>query len=99
MSSNIFVCCSSFVVVVVVVCCLRGGTKDDVEGGVFAPRQGLLAEMEKQYEAFCRTACKWAAWCSCAFNVFGGKVLVESLHGCCVENTCQDDVGSVADSV
>eukprot|EP00752_Nemacystus_decipiens_P012915 g11430.t1 len=45
---------------------------EDDEEAVFAPRQGLLAEMEKQYEAFCRTAVKWAACCSCAFNVFGG---------------------------
>eukprot|EP00903_Cladosiphon_okamuranus_P006237 g6122.t1 len=44
---------------------------DEEAGGGFAP-QGLLAEMERQYEAFCRTACKWAAWCSCTFNVFGG---------------------------
>ncbi len=39
-----------------------------------APRHGLLVEMEMKYEAFCRTACKWAAWCSCNFNVFGGEL-------------------------
>lgn len=44
----------------------------DHEGVMVAPRHGLLAEMEMKYEAFCRTACKWAAWCSCTFNVFGG---------------------------
>ncbi|CAN0350961.1 unnamed protein product [Ectocarpus sp. 6 AP-2014] len=44
---------------------------DDEDGGV-APRHGLLSEMEKKYESFCRSAVKVLAWCSCAFNVFGG---------------------------
>ncbi|CAN0072625.1 unnamed protein product, partial [Ectocarpus fasciculatus] len=44
---------------------------DDEDSGV-APRHGLLSEMEKKYESFCRSAMKVLAWCSCAFNVFGG---------------------------
>ncbi|CAN0105085.1 unnamed protein product, partial [Ectocarpus sp. 4 AP-2014] len=44
---------------------------DDEDGGV-APRHGLLSEMEKKYESFCRSAVKVLAWCACAFNVFGG---------------------------
>ncbi|CAN0249164.1 unnamed protein product [Laminaria digitata] len=40
--------------------------------GGMAPRHGVLSEVEMKYEECCRTACKWAAWCSCTFNVFGG---------------------------
>ncbi|CAM9364963.1 unnamed protein product [Scytosiphon promiscuus] len=45
---------------------------EDHEHGVVRERHGLLAEMENQYENFCRTACRFLAFCACSCNVFGG---------------------------
>lgn len=53
---------------------IRNNIADDEDGGV-APQHGLLSEMEKKYESFCRSAMKVLAWCSCALNVFGGAVI------------------------
>ena len=68
--------------------CLLGNEDDnDVEeggggeGGV-APRPRMFTGVEMKYEEFCRTACKWAAWCSCTFNVFGGVMVLVTGDGC-----------------
>lgn len=46
---------------------------DDLEGDEDITSHGVLAEMERRYEEFCRRLCKWAAWCSCTFRAFGGE--------------------------